>query len=114
MPHKCTRCGEVYEDGSENILRGCKCGNGYFLYFRKITDAEAKELKIKKKVREAGEDEKKIWNVKVEDGTYDIDVGSLMMQDPVIISGEEGRYLLSLSSAFKSKKKQKYVDTVKK
>ncbi len=114
MPHKCTRCAAVYEDGSENILKGCTCGNRYFLYFRKITDQEAEELKIKKKVREVGEDEKGIWNVKVRDGTYEIDVGSLMMQEPVIVAGEEGRYLLSLSSAFKSKKTKKYVDRVKK
>ena len=26
MPHQCVRCGEFYEDGSNQILSGCKCG----------------------------------------------------------------------------------------
>ena len=114
MPHRCTRCGTVYEDGSENLLKGCICGNRYFLYFRKITDEEAEELKTKENVREVKEGEEGVGNIWVKDGIYEIDVGSLMMQEPVIIVGEEGRYLLSLPSAFKSKKKKKYVDRVKK
>jgi predicted nucleic acid-binding Zn-ribbon protein len=114
MPHKCTRCGEVYKDGSENILKGCTCGNRYFLYFRKITDEEAKKLKTKENVREVKEGEEGIGNIKVKDGIYEIDVSSLMMQEPVIIVGEEGRYLLSLPSAFKSKKSKKYLDRLKK
>jgi predicted nucleic acid-binding Zn-ribbon protein len=114
MPHKCTRCGEVYEDGSENILKGCSCGNRYFLYFRKITSKEAEELKAKDDIREVKEGDESVGNIKVKDGIYEIDVGSLMMQEPVIIVGEEGRYLLSLPSAFKSKKSKKYLDRVKK
>lgn len=113
MPHKCTRCGTVYEDGSENIMKGCECGNRYFIYSRKITKREAEELRIEKNVREVKEDEKGVWNVKVKNGKYEIDVASLMMQEPVIVVGEEGRYLLSLSSAFKSKKNRKYVDKFK-
>jgi predicted nucleic acid-binding Zn-ribbon protein len=99
MPHKCTRCGKVYGEGSKEILEGCKCGNRYFLYFRKITDEEAEKFKD-------------IWNIKVKDGTYEIDIASLMAKEPIIISGEEGRYLLSLASAFKGKK-IKYPDRVK-
>lgn len=113
MPHRCTRCGTVYEDGSEEILKGCKCGNRYFLYSKKITDQEAEELKTKNHVREVGEDEKGIWNIKVKDGMYELDVDSLMKQEPIIVVGEEGRYILSLSSAFKGKKKHKYVDKLK-
>ena len=64
--------------------------------------------------REVKEGEKGVGNIKVKDGIYEIDVGSLMMQEPVIIAGEEGRYLLSLPSAFKSKKQKKYIDRVKK
>ena len=114
MPHKCTRCGEVYPDGSENILKGCECGNRYFIYFREISSREAEELKEKDNVREVKEGEGGIGNIKVKDGIYEIDVSSLMMQEPVIIVGEEGRYLLSLPSAFKSKKQKKYLDRLKK
>lgn len=42
----------------------------------------------------------------MKDGVYDIDIKSLLMQEPVIVAGEEGRYLLSLSSVFRDKKKE--------
>ena len=35
MPHKCTKCGREYKDGSTEILKGCgSCGNKKFLYVR--------------------------------------------------------------------------------
>ncbi len=36
MPHRCTRCGTVFEDGDAAILSGCpNCGWNKFLYVRK-------------------------------------------------------------------------------
>lgn len=33
MPHQCTECGEIYEDGSEEIFDGCgECGNNKFQF----------------------------------------------------------------------------------
>ncbi len=125
MPHKCTNCGKTYEDGSEELLKGCECGKRLFLYFRKITEEEAekldaKEIKISKDTEidiedEAKEgDDKNIWNIKVEDGVFQIDVASLMSKEPIILTGEEGRYLVSLSSIFGDKdKKHKYLDRIK-
>ncbi|MDP2846466.1 MAG: Zn-ribbon domain-containing protein [Candidatus Methanoperedens sp.] len=38
MPHKCTRCENVFKDGAAIILNGCpKCGWNKFLYVRDIT-----------------------------------------------------------------------------
>lgn len=37
---------------------------------------------------------------------YEIDIKSLMKEEPIIVAGDEGRYLLSLSSAFRDKKKE--------
>ena len=35
MPHKCTKCGREYKDGSTEILKGCaSCGNKKFLYVK--------------------------------------------------------------------------------
>ncbi len=117
MPHKCTMCGTVYEDGSDVVIDGCDCGNRLFFYYRKISDEEAAKLKTEKKLNEVdslkgiigikdgepvidrGSD---IWNIKVKDnGVYDIDISSLMMKEPVIVAGEEWRYLVSLSSIFR-------------
>ncbi len=120
MPNKCTRCGKVYEEGSDVILKGCECGNRLFLYFRKLSDREADRLEKKTKDTAGlkglvdiskGEPHLKkgndVWNIRVKDGVYEIDVASLMLNEPVIVAGEEGRYLVSLSSAFKQKKELK-------
>lgn len=41
MPHKCTRCEHIFEDGDSVILTGCpNCGWNKFLYV-KSEDAEA-------------------------------------------------------------------------
>lgn len=116
MPNKCTKCGRVYEEGSEVIFKGCECGNRLFFYFRKVSEEEvtklteggAKEIsksagaligiKDGEPVIDKGND---IWNIKVHDGVYEIDIASLMGGGPVIVAGDEGRYLVSLSSAFK-------------
>jgi uncharacterized protein len=35
MPHKCTKCGREYKDGSTEILKGCaSCGNKKFIYVK--------------------------------------------------------------------------------
>ncbi|AKB30523.1 Zn-ribbon containing protein [Methanosarcina siciliae T4/M] len=36
MPHRCTRCGTIFEDGDSVILSGCpNCGWNKFLYVKK-------------------------------------------------------------------------------
>jgi len=37
MPHRCTRCGTIFEDGDSVVLSGCpNCGWNKFLYVKKI------------------------------------------------------------------------------
>lgn len=39
MPHRCTRCGTVFEDGDSVILSGCpSCGWNKFLYVKKESE----------------------------------------------------------------------------
>ena len=87
-------------------MKGCECGNRFFFYFRKISDKEASELKSKNAVKEFEGRGGDIWNIRVKDGVYNIDIASLMKEEPIIVAGDEGRYLLSLSSAFRDKKKE--------
>ncbi len=125
MPHKCTKCGKIYQENDERILRGCECGNRMFLYFRKLTheeaekierDSNAKKVKSESLSRVINDIEKdEIWNIKAEDGVYKIDVASLMSREPLIVEGDEGEYLVSLSSLFELKKGlRKYIDIIKK
>ena len=46
MPHRCTRCGKIYEDGDVRILNGCECGNNKFEYIPR----ERKERKEGEKI----------------------------------------------------------------
>lgn len=40
MPHRCTKCGTLFEDGSAAILNGCpNCGWNKFLYVRAESEA---------------------------------------------------------------------------
>lgn len=39
MPHKCTRCENVFKDGAAIILNGCpKCGWNKFLYVKELAE----------------------------------------------------------------------------
>jgi predicted nucleic acid-binding Zn-ribbon protein len=117
MPHKCTECGLVYEKGSPEILEGCSCGNRKFFFFRPLTEEEAEKLKEEENAKEikanAPRTDDDIWNIKIEEGVYDLDLAALMSKKPVIVAGEEGRYLLSLSSALKDAGKGKTVKYTK-
>lgn len=46
MPHKCTRCVSIFNDGAAIILNGCpKCGWNKFLYVRDETPAPEQVVK---------------------------------------------------------------------
>jgi hypothetical protein len=50
VPHQCLKCGEVFEDGSPQLLKGCPhCGGNRFFYTKKALDENARE-QIQKEV----------------------------------------------------------------
>ena len=130
MPHKCVRCGEVYQDFDPTILRGCaKCGSIFFLYLKSLEDVEKiekieKELKkkkttleeeIRKKIEEKQKEEKRreveeikfgVETIRVpKEGIYEINLDALMKERPVIIL-ERGRvYFIHLPSIFEKVRK---------
>lgn len=54
MPHKCTRCEKIFEDGAEVILSGCpNCGWNKFLYVKDMEpeeEAEEKDVQVQPEV----------------------------------------------------------------
>jgi len=44
MPHRCVRCAKMYEDGAEEILKGCSCGAKLFFFVKKKNLEEADEI----------------------------------------------------------------------
>ncbi len=120
MPHQCVRCNAFYEDGSKEILAGCKCGARLFFFIKKQHVDEGKQLISNLSTEEKQtieEDIAEILHVKMEDldrpvvldieairvlkpGKYELDLVHLFKNDPLIIKLEEGKYVIDLGQAF--------------
>ena len=122
MPHQCVRCNKFYEDGSEEILRGCECGAKMFFFVKKEKLEEVKETleaienltSVEKKEMEKDvldlmdltEDHYKpvILDLEairsLEPGKFELDLVKLFKKDPLIFKVGEGKYIIDISSAF--------------
>ena len=97
MPHKCTKCGRVYEDGDVSLLNGCECGNNRFIYIPKSKGKEIEELK---------EQFDRIESVRIiEPGMYELNIEKLLESGEVVIAlQEDGKYAIHLPSLLRKKK----------
>ena len=121
MPYKCVHCSKSYDDGSEEILKGCSdCGRKFFFYikreqFDKMRKSEAEielelsssdKKQIEADVREISgfeDDEVPVFldfeSVKVlKPGKYAVDLANLFaMNKPKVYKLEDGKYIIDLS-----------------
>ncbi|MFA7303444.1 MAG: Zn-ribbon domain-containing protein [Methanoregula sp.] len=127
MPHKCTKCGREYPDGSTEILKGCgSCGGKKFIY---IKDAEIhKDVLEEKSIEEiALESKEEVLEVTgtspkkevemfdrvetiriVAPGSYELNIQKMAQSDERIVSvGTEGNYLIDIMSMAKEPKRAK-------
>ncbi len=121
MPHQCVRCGEIYEDASEELLKGCSCGSKVFFYIKKENLEKKKEevFKLTKKEKEQIEEDvydligDKIDREKpvvldiesiniLKPGKYEIDIVSLFGEQPLIYKLDEGKYIVDLVKTFRN------------
>jgi len=127
MPHKCTKCGREYQDGSTEILKGCaSCGNKKFLYVKEgdIHDDVLEEKSIseiaedsKEEILEVVEPAKKkevemydrVETIRiVSPGSYELNLEKMAQGDERIVSvGKEGSYIIDLMSMTKDNPKGK-------
>ena len=119
MPHKCTNCEHIFEDGSADILNGCpNCGWNKFLYVpakpatETETDAEDTDAEIQSdKVEEEKETvpDMEVESIRIlEKGSYELNLESLLEREEIIMSvKEDGRYLVHLPSVFDKGKKDR-------
>lgn len=122
MPHQCVRCSTIYQDGANEILKGCQCGARLFLYIKKqhleegktiLTELTPEEkIQVEEDVRELiglEEDPEKpiildLESIRVlKPGRYELDLVHLFKKDPLIFKLEEGKYIIDLPQAFKKK-----------
>jgi predicted nucleic acid-binding Zn-ribbon protein len=127
MPHKCTKCGREYPDGSTEILKGCgSCGGKKFLYIKEaeinkdvLEEKSIEEIALESKeevleVVEPGPKKEVEMYDRVETirivapGTYEINIEKMAKSDERIVSiGTEGNYLIDLMSMAKEPKKKR-------
>lgn len=119
MPHQCIHCGQIYADGSSELIKGCPCGSHFFFFFRKEHFD-----KVKEEIANLSQQEKKEMENEIRDiigdtkiskpvildfesirvkkpGKFEIDLVKLFKGNPVVYKLEEGKYIIDLSSTFK-------------
>jgi len=126
MPHKCTKCGREYKDGSTEILKGCEsCGNKKFLYVKQAelnkdvleeksideiaeeTKQEILEVSVPKKKEVEMYDRVETIRI-VSPGSYELNLEKMAQSDERIVSvGKEGSYIIDLMSMAKDEPKKK-------
>ncbi len=127
MPHKCARCGKIYDDDSPELIDGCSCGARVFLYLKekpgRNEEDTVKELKLREMVaddfkrldREFGIDLKRTGRTihldlenlqQIDKGRYRIDIKSLMKGDPLIMKVGEGVYYIDIIDAMSKGRKK--------
>jgi len=127
MPHKCTKCGREYKDGSTEILKGCaSCGGKKFLYVKEteLNRDVLEEKSIDEIAQESREEILEISESKtkqevqmydrvetiriVAPGTYELNIEKMAQSDERIVSvGKEGSYIVDLMSMAKDEPKKK-------
>ena len=131
MPHQCVRCNFFYEDGAEEILKGCSCGGRLFFYIRKkkieearaVTNIEKLTLGEKKQIEqdvfdlvgsEIDKDEPVVLDLEairiVKPGKYELDLVHLFKGDPLVFKLEEGKYMIDLLETFRQLREKKTKD----
>ena len=126
MPHQCVRCNTFYDDGAQEIIKGCKCGGKLFFYIKKERLEEAKKISevvnLSKKDKEQIEQD--VFDLVGADidreqpvvldleairvltpGKYELDLVHLFKGEPLIFKLEEGKYMIDLVQSFKRFKK---------
>ncbi|MBU4202143.1 MAG: Zn-ribbon domain-containing protein [Candidatus Altiarchaeales archaeon] len=127
MPHKCARCGTIYDDTSAELISGCSCGARVFLYLKErpgrseedtIEELKIKEIggeDLKRLDREFGMDLEKTGRTihldlenlhQIDKGRYRIDIKSLMKGDPLIMKVGDGVYYIDIIDAMSKGRKK--------
>lgn len=128
MPNQCVHCSEIYDDGDEAVLKGCrKCSSKFFFYLsseklEKINEnkeeivelTKSEKIQIEQDVRDiAGieDDETPIIldfeSVRIiKPGKYVLDIANLFSKErPLVYKIEDGKYIIDLASQLGNIKK---------
>jgi len=125
MPHQCVKCGALYSDGSEELLKGCtECSGKFFFYIKQENIEKAKEITSNLTEKDKEQMEKDVLDIVGDQlkedqplvldleairvsspGKYEIDLIDLFKGKPLVYRLDEGKYVIDIVSTFKSKLK---------
>ncbi len=124
MPHQCVRCNKLYDDGAQEILKGCSCGGKLFFFIKPERLKEVQEEVSKLTKKEKKEIEEDVYDIIgnqidrdksivlefeavriLKPGKYELDLVNLFKKEPLIIRVSEGKYIIDLVETFKNIKK---------
>jgi predicted nucleic acid-binding Zn-ribbon protein len=122
MPHQCVRCNTFYEDGANEILKGCKCGGKLFFYVKKEQIAAAKEISTNLSRTDKEQIEDDVYDIigvekeesdepvvldlesirVLKPGKFEIDLVHLFQKgQPLVYKLDEGKYMIDIVGSFK-------------
>ena len=127
MPHQCVRCNTFYEDGAQELLKGCSCSGKLFFFIKKEKLDEMKKITegVNLTTKEKDQIEQDIFDLVGSDidksqpvildleairimkpGKYELDLVHLFKNEPLIFKLEEGKYMIDLVQSFQAFKKK--------
>jgi len=122
--HQCIKCNKVFEDGSQNLLKGCSnCGSKFFFFIKKEHMPQAEEELEKLTEEEKEKIEQDIFDmIGIEDdkpvvldfesiralkpGKFEIDIRHLFKREPLVYKMADGKYFIDIPSTFQLRKKK--------
>lgn len=123
MPHQCVRCNTFYDELTEDLLKGCKCGGKLFFYIKKESLNRAKQMVVNLSEKEKSQIEQDVLDIVgpsssdepvvldlesirvTRPGKYEIDLVQLFKGEPVIYKLDEGKYVIDIIKSFSAGKK---------
>lgn len=121
MPHQCVRCNTFYDDGAQELLKGCGCGGRLFFFIKKEKLEDMKKIseeanlstKDKEQIEqdifdlvgsEIDKDQPVILDLEairvLRPGKYELDLVHLFKGEPLIFKIEDGKYMIDLVQSF--------------
>lgn len=122
MPHQCVRCNTFYEDGANEILKGCSCGGKLFFYVKKEQVEAAKKISTNLSKKDKAQIEEDVYDIIGADhdesdapvildlesirvlkpGKFEIDLVHLFQKgQPLVYKLEEGKYMIDIVGSLK-------------
>ena len=124
MPHQCVKCSRLYEDASNELLKGCsECGGKFFFFMKKHDIEQVREMTSSLSKQEKDQLERDamdlvgceridqpvildLENIRMlKPGKYEIDLVDIFKGDPLVYKLDDGKYVIDIATTFRVKEK---------